>query len=258
MAPRTSTEGEFSQALCPAEVVASDSRRVPQIAKPPPPTTFVKQSSSGAKRKREDKFTFECLDVEGSRKNDIVEPELLSGDESSSDDEQDIKMPTLPSSSGTTISTSKDGEQGLGDEEEATLPIFKSYDPELISPPVGGGHEEVQVRGLSKGMSPIRHMRKLDKQGTKMEVTSSPTAPVPGSHCLPGRKRELNPPAVVQIEPTGLTSSPYFDFFILFLEFSTHYVFMQSFLLFRYYRGGRDGALRQKKGRSGETSSCGC
>lgn len=224
MAPRTFTEGDLSEAICPVEVVASDTRQVAQIGKPPASTTFLKQSLSGAKRKREDKLTFECLDVEGSRKNEVGEPELLSGDESSSDDDQDIKMPTLPSSSGTTISTSKDSEHGGGDSEEATLPIFKSYDPDLISPPVGGGHEEVVVGGLSTRLSPVRRMANLDKPGlgTEREVTSSPTKPVPGSHCLPGRKRELNPPAAVSIEPTGLTSSPYFDSFILYQEFLTH------------------------------------
>ena len=208
VAPRTCTEGDLSEAMCPVEVVASDTRLVAHSAKPPSSTTSLKQSLSGAKRKREDKFTFECLDVEGSRKNEGGEPELLSGDESSSDDDQDIKMPALPSSSGTTISTSKDSEHGRGDSEEPTLPIFKSYDPNLISPPVGGGHEKVVVGGLSKGLSPVRRMGNLDKPGlgTEREVTSSPTNPVPGSHCLPGRKRELNPPAAVLIEPTGLTS----------------------------------------------------
>lgn len=200
LAPRTLTEGEGSQAMCPVEAVAPDSRRVAKNDKPPPSSTRGKQSSCGAKRKREEKVGFECLDVEGARKNEVVEPELLSGDESSSDDEQDIKMPTLPSSSGTTISTSKDGEQGGGDEVEATLPVFKSYDPAFISPD-GGGHGKVVARGLSRNeLSTIQHM----------EVTSPPKAPVPGSQCLPGRKKEFNSPAALSIEPTGFSSSPYF------------------------------------------------
>ena len=129
LAPRTITEGEGSQAMCSVEAVAPDSRRVAKSEKPPPSSTRGKQSSCGAKRKREEKLGFECLDVEGARTNEVVEPELLSGDESSSDDERDIKMPTLPSSSGTTISTSKDREHGGRDSEEAILPVFKSYDP---------------------------------------------------------------------------------------------------------------------------------
>ena len=197
--------------MCPVEVLAPDSRRVAKTARPPPSNTFFKQSSSGAKRKRDDKVGFECLDVAGTRNNEVVEPELLSGDESSSDDDRDMKMPTLPSSSGTTISTSKDGEQGGVDSEEGTLPVFKSYDPTFISPD-GGGHGKVEVDRLSKRLSPIRQMGNVDKGklppveglGTQMEVTSPPKAAVPGSQCLPGRKKDLHSPAPVPNEPTGL------------------------------------------------------
>lgn len=182
LAPRILTEGEGGQAMCPVEVVAPDSRRVAKNAKPPPLTTVFKQSSSGAKRKKDDKVGFECLDAEGARKNEVVEPELLSGEKSSSDDDRDMKMPTFLSSFGTTISTSKDGEHGGGDSEEATLPVFKSYDPAFINLD-GGGHGKVEVGGLSKGLSPIR----------QMEVTSPPKAPVPGSQCLCGRKKKVKP-----------------------------------------------------------------
>ena len=118
LAPRTFTKGEFSQAISPVEVTALDSKRLPKSAKPAPLTTLLKQSSTGAKRKREEKPNFECLDVEGSRKKEGAEPTLLSEDESSSDDDRDMKMPNLPSSSGTTRSTSKGGEDGAADSED--------------------------------------------------------------------------------------------------------------------------------------------
>lgn len=199
LAPRTLTECEGSQAMCLVEVVALDSRRVAKSAKPHPSTTVFKQSSSGAKRKRDNKVGFECLDVEGARKNEVVEPELLSANESSSDDDRDMKMPTLLSSSGTTISTSKDGEQGGGDSEEATLPVFKSYNPAFISPD-GGGHGKVEAGGLSKELSPIR----------QMEVASPLKAPILGSQCLHGRKKKVKLSTALSIKPTGFSSSPYF------------------------------------------------
>ena len=77
---------------------------------------------------------------------------------------------------------------------------------------MGGGHGKVEVDRLSKGLSPIRQMGNVDKGklplveglGTQMEVTSPPKAAVPGSQCLPGRKKDLNYPAPVSNEPTGL------------------------------------------------------
>ena len=169
-----------------------------KTAKPAPSTTLLKQSSSGAKRKREEKLTFDCLDPEGSRKKETLEPELLTDDDSSSDEDWDLKMPTLPSSSGTTMSTSKGGEQGAADSEEGILPIFKSNNPDFISPAAPaseGGHEEDKLRQNSKGLSPIRQTDNFDKHdlvdvveggNTQMEVTSPPPAPVLGSQCLPG------------------------------------------------------------------------
>ena len=116
-----------------------------KIVEPAPSTTLFKQSSSGAKRKREDKLTFDCFDLEGSRKKETLELELLTDDDSSSDEEQELKMPTLPSSSGTTMSTSKGGEQGAADSEEGILPNLKSSTADFISPAAPsseGGHEE--------------------------------------------------------------------------------------------------------------------
>ena len=130
-------------------------------------------------------------------------------------------MPTLPSSSSTTMSTSKGGEQGAADSEEGILPNFKSYTLDFISPAAPaseGGHEEDKLGQNSKGLSPIRQMDNFDKHNsvdvveggnTQMEVTSPPPAPVLGSQCLAGRKKDLNSIAPIAIEPTGLLSSPY-------------------------------------------------
>ena len=192
-----------------------------KTAKPASSTTLFKQSSSGAKRKREEKLTFDFLDPEGFWKKETLEPELVTDDDSSSDEDRDLKMPTLPSSSGTTMSTSKGGEQGAADSEEGILPNFKSYTPDFISLAAlasKGGHEEDNLGQNSKGLSPIRQMDNLDKQNsvdvveggnTQMEVTSPPPAPVAGSQCLPGRKKDLNSTAPIAIEPIGLLSSPY-------------------------------------------------
>ena len=80
LAPRTFTEGEFSQ--------ANDTGRFTKTAVPP--TSLLKVSSTGGKRKREESrerlVTFECLEVERAPKSDAQGPELISGDESSSED----------------------------------------------------------------------------------------------------------------------------------------------------------------------------
>ena len=221
LAPRTFTEGEFSQAICGVEVLPPESRWLAKTAKPTPSTTLLKQSSSGAKWKREEKLTFDCLDPEGSRKKETLEPELLTDDDSSSDEDQDLKMPILLSSSGTTMSTPKGGEQSAADSEEGILPIFKSYNPDFISPTAPaseGGHEEDKLGQNSKGLSSIRQMDNFDKHNlvdvveggnTQMEVTSPPPTPVPRSQCLLGRKKDLNSTAPIAIEPTSLLSSAY-------------------------------------------------
>ena len=221
LAPRTFTEGEFSQPICGVKVQPLESRWLAKIVEPAPSTTLFKQSSSGAKQKKEDKLTFDYFDPEGSRKKETLEPELLTNDDSSSDEDRDLKMPTLPSSSGTTMLTLKGGEQGAADSEEGILPNFKSSTPDSISPAAPtseGGHEEDNIGQNSKGLSPIRQMDNFDKQNsvgvvegrnTQMEVTSPPPAPVPGSQCLPRRKKDLNSTAPIAMESTGFLSSPY-------------------------------------------------
>ena len=161
------------------------------------------------------------MDPKDSRQKETLEPELLTDDDSSSDEDRDLKMPTLPSSSSTTMSTSKGGEQGAVDSEDGILPIFKSHNLDFISPvaPASeGGHEEDKLGQNSKGLSLIRQMDNFDKHNSvdvvecgnmQMEVTSPPSTPVPGSQCLPRRKKDLNSTAPIAIEPTGLLSSPY-------------------------------------------------
>ena len=129
LAPRTFTEGEFSQ--------ADDTGRFVKTAVPPS-TSLLKVSSTGGKRKREESrerpITFECLEVKGAPKSDAQELELISGDESSSEDKQDTKMLNLPSSSDTTMSTSTSTADANGVDSGGTMPIFKSYNPDFIIP----------------------------------------------------------------------------------------------------------------------------
>lgn len=199
LAPRTFTEGEFSQ--------PDGIERLPKIAVPPS-TSLLMVSSTGGKRKREDSrerpITFECLEVEGAPKADAQEPELISEDESSSEDDQDTNMPTLPSSSGTTMSTSTSTADEVGADPGGIMPIFKSYNPDFISP-----EEERHGRrqSIEEAFSPVRQLESIDTEevlvggSAQKEVTSPPTEVVPGSQCLSGRKK--NSP--LSTGPTGLT-----------------------------------------------------
>ena len=200
LAPRTFTEGDFSQ--------ADDIGRFAKTAVPPS-TSLLKVSSIGGKHKREESreipVTFECLEVEGAPKSDAQELELISRDESSSEDEQDTKMLNLPSSLGTTMSTSTTIADEDGADSGGTMPIFKSYNPNFISPKE---QRHGRQQSMQEGLSPVRQLESMDTDSdlveggsAQKEVTSPPTAAVPGSQCLPGRKKD----SPLSTGPTGLT-----------------------------------------------------
>lgn len=183
-----------------------------------PSRILLKQNASGAKRKRDEPAVFECLEGEGGHTRGM-EPELDSEDESSSDEDQEQKMPRLPSSSGTTRSTGSGG--GLEPQEDSPgmLPVFKSYHPDFISPILAEVSNLGEPGEKPKTKSPIRHLHMeagddvveaVEVTCTQMEVTSPPTIPVPGSQCLPGRKHEFSHTESAAVEPTGDPSSLYF------------------------------------------------
>ena len=164
-----------------------------------PSTSLLKVSSIGGKHKRKESrerpVTFECLEVEGVPKSDAQEPELISRDESSSEDKQDTKMLNLPSSSGTTMSTST----SIAHEDDAdsgeTMPIFKSYNPNFISPEE---QRHGRQQSMQEGLSPVRQLESMDTEdlveggSAQKEVTSPPTVAIPGSQCLPGKKKRFS------------------------------------------------------------------
>ena len=131
----------------------------------PPSTSLLKVSSTGGKRKREESrerpVTFECLEVEGAPKSDAQEPELISGDESSSEDEKDTKMLNLSSSSGTTMSTSTSIADEDGADLGGTMPIFKSYNPDFISPEE---QRHGRQQSMQEGLSPIWQLESMDME----------------------------------------------------------------------------------------------
>ena len=127
--------------------------------------------------------------MQGFWKKKGHEPELASEDKSSSDDEGDETLPVLPSSSGTTISSSKDKHMGVVDSQEGSLPTFKSNHPAFISAEVGEGTRQDVLGANFKVLSLVHKLALLSKrdedvvEGRAMqtEVTSPPTPPTSGS-----------------------------------------------------------------------------
>ena len=196
--PRMFTKGKFSQ--------VDDTGRFAKTVVPPS-TSLLKVLSTGGKRKREESrerpITFECLEVERAPKSDAQEPELISEDESSFEDEQDTKMLNLPSSSGKTMSTSTTTADEDGADSGRMMPIFKSYNLDFISPEE---QRHGRQQSMQEGLSPVRQLESMDiedlVEGGSMqkEVTSPPIVAVPGSQCLLGRKKDSS----LSIGPTGL------------------------------------------------------
>jgi hypothetical protein len=154
ISPANVTEGKTSQAVCSGKGIGAPGG-VPQskvAAKGGPSTVQLKASGRVSKKKRDEKAVFECLEGEERKNQKRAEAELESGDESSSDEEKDGVLLAHRSSSGTTLSDTKDiiddvdslatletrdandALQGAHDEEQVVLPILKSWDPAFVSP----------------------------------------------------------------------------------------------------------------------------
>lgn len=133
----------------------------------------VRSGALKVRSKKKKKTVHECTEKDLSKKHSSEEPDFSSETESSEDGLL-LKVMNLPSSSGSSISTSEDEERSIeregggmqvggddGDDEGIRLPLFKSWDPNLISPqkplskrPVQNRRDGVTSEGEAEVMSP--------------------------------------------------------------------------------------------------------
>ena len=236
VSPANFTEGDASQAVCISAKVSEVGGKTRALAvegKEPQiklPVESRKRNAadknSQGKRQKLEEISFECMEGQVVR-GKIREPEILSDEETDGEDDYHV-MGRLPSSSGPTVSGSKedgdsDGERsvdsgertgGQGDADDeieeisegAKLPIFKSYHPNFVSP------QEVpkSKAGSEKAVnSPVEAatVRGEETQVVEEDPLWNTPTPTPsifrslnsiglevaveetGSECLPGRSK---------------------------------------------------------------------
>ena len=194
ISPANFTEGNASQAVCTSAkvhdisgktrtLVVTEGKELARLLPVESRTRVDADRKNTGKRQKREAISFDCL--EGQRvQGDVKEAEIDSEEET---DVEEHHMPlTLPSSSGTTMSNSKElGEQagGQGDADDGVedtsegvkLPIFKSYDPRFISPQEAPKTRVVCEKAVN---SPIEANRVLAKENQVVEedrVDSTPT-----------------------------------------------------------------------------------
>lgn len=195
ISPANFTEGNASQAVCTSAkvsdisgktktLVVTEGKELARLLSVESRTRVGADRKNTGKRQKREAISFECL--EGQRvRGDVKEAEIDSEEETDVEEEHHMPL-TLPSSSSTTMSNSKEsGEQagGQGDADDEVeeisegvkLPIFKSYDPRFVSPQEAPNSRAACEKAVN---SPIEANQVLAKENHAVEedrVDSTPT-----------------------------------------------------------------------------------
>lgn len=168
-----------------------------------------KENNRLKKLRKTDEVLYECLET-GAVRGKGNEPDLLSGDESSSDDDEGMNL-KLPSSSGTTHSNAEEGDsegeksvnskeredadgEDMEEEDVVKFPTLKSYDPQFISPQkplrvkvAQDDHANASVQEIvAPTMVSLHESMKTNDAGEDQSKNTA-AVEVPGSECLEGR-----------------------------------------------------------------------